>query len=319
MGELTKFMNEIAIKYSDYWYENEVANPKMSIIVAAYNVEDYIEKCLASLLKQTLKEIEVIVVNDGSNDLTPEIANVFQHCDKRFKLITQDNQKQGAARNNGLKVANGEYVGYVDADDYIDEDYFEKLYNTAKKYDSDIAVASVLKHKKTHSKYNVLYTNEIVANSLDERIKACEDKTRRFFNAWNKIYRSSLIKDNNILFAEGRIYEDVIFAIKALYYANKVVTVPNTEYHYVGHSNSTVKSKDTNGQKKKDHITAYVELIDFAKEHNIELPERLNYVESFWHGPLKVYKGTYKIKKMLFGIIPIYLKVIKGEVEFNGN
>lgn len=279
---------------------------KVSIIVPTYNAEDYIEKCLDSIVNQTLKEIEIIVINDGSTDSTLVKINKFANIDSRIKVITQTNQKQGAARNRGIEVAQGEYIGFVDSDDYIGNDYYEKLYDTASKYCADIATTNILKHKKKYDKYNVLYKKIEVANSTEKKYKLCEDKTHRFFYVMNRIYKTSVIKNNSILFPEGCYFEDVLFSTKAIFYANKIVSVPNTEYHYVEHSTSTVKSKDKSGKKKNDHVIAYTELQEFAQEHNIKLPEKLNYAKSYWKGPFKIYKGRFKIKVLLFGIILIY-------------
>ena len=123
----------------------------------------------------------------------------------------------------------------------------------------------------------------------------------------NRIFKTSVIRNNSILFPEGCYYEDVIFSTKAIFYANKIVSVPNAEYHYVEHSTSTVKSKENLQKKKEDSNSAHIELQKFAMEHNIKLPERLNYTESYWNGPfIKIYKGCYKIKFMLLGFIPIF-------------
>lgn len=121
-----------------------------------------------------------------------------------------------------------------------------------------------------------------------------------------KIFKKSFIKENNILFAEGCYFEDVMFMTTAIFKANKIVSCPSTTYHYIEHSTSTVKSKDNRAKKRQDHIAAYTELQEFSKENNIKLPERLNYIESFWENfCIKTYKGIFKTKKMLFGCIKI--------------
>lgn len=284
---------------------------KISVIIPVYNVAEHLRKCLDSCLNQTLKEIEFICVNDGSTDNSLDILNEYALRDSRVIVVTQENLKQGAARNTGIKLAKGEYIGFVDSDDYIDYDYFDKLYSAAKKFDADIAVASIIKHRKNYCKYNVKYNSEKVAEELQKKIKLCEDRKHRFFYAWNKIYRKELIIENDIKFPEGRIYEDVIFAMKAIYYANKVVSVPETKYHYIMHSNSTLRKSDGDGEKKKAHILARTELIDFAKEHNVKLPERLNYIDSYWKTPFfKIYTGSYKMKVVFLGLFPVYVKYL---------
>lgn len=279
---------------------------KLSIIVPVYNVEKYLPKCLESLIKQTLKDIEIICVNDGSMDNSLAILKEFASKDSRIKII--DNQHQGVAktRNTGIEQSTGEYIGFVDSDDYIDIDFFEKLYNSATKSNSDIAIASILKHKNFFNIYNAKYTKEETAITIQDKIKLCEDKKHFFFYAWNKIYHSGFIKENNIKFSEGQIYEDVMFAIKALYYSNKIISVYGTKYHYIEHENSLTKYKDKTGGKEQDLVKAYSELQEFCNSKNIEIPERLNYYTKENFGfILNLYKGKYQSKIQLFNIFTI--------------
>lgn len=279
---------------------------KLSIIVPVYNVEKYLPKCLESLIKQTLKDIEIICINDDSMDNSLAILKEFASKDSRIKII--DNQHQGVAktRNTGIEQSTGEYIGFVDSDDYIDIDFFEKLYNSATKSNSDIAIASILKHKNFFNIYNAKYTKEETAITIQDKIKLCEDKKHFFFYAWNKIYHSGFIKENNIKFSEGQIYEDVMFAIKALYYSNKIISVYGTKYHYIEHENSLTKYKDKTGEKEHDLIKAYSELQEFCNSKNIEIPERLNYYTKENFGfILNLYKGKYQSKIQLFNIFTI--------------
>ena len=279
---------------------------KLSIIVPVYNVEKYLPKCLESLIKQTLNDIEIICVNDGSMDNSLAILKEFASKDSRIRII--DNQHQGVAktRNTGIEQSTGEYIGFVDSDDYIDIDFFEKLYNSATKSNSDIAIASILKHKNFFNIYNAKYTKEETAITIQDKIKLCEDKKHFFFYAWNKIYHSGFIKENNIKFSEGQIYEDVMFAIKALYYSNKIISVYGTKYHYIEHENSLTKYKDKTGEKEQDLIKAYSELQEFCNSKNIEIPERLNYYTKENFGfILNLYKGKYQSKIQLFNIFTI--------------
>lgn len=269
-------------------------------------MEKYLPKCLESLIKQTLKDIEIICVNDGSMDNSLAILKEFASKDSRIRII--DNQHQGVAktRNTGIKQSTGEYIGFVDSDDYIDIDFFEKLYNSATKSNSDIAIASILKHKNFFNIYNAKYTKEETAITIQDKIKLCEDKKHFFFYAWNKIYHSGFIKENNIKFSEGQIYEDVMFAIKALYYSNKIISVYGTKYHYIEHENSLTKYKDKTGEKEHDLIKAYSELQEFCNSKNIEIPERLNYYTKENFGfILNLYKGKYQSKIQLFNIFTI--------------
>lgn len=279
---------------------------KVSIIVPAYNVEDYIEACLNSLVNQTLEEIEIIIVNDGATDSTPQIIEKYAQKDSRIKIINQKNQGQASARNRGIEASVGEFIGFIDSDDYVDLEYFEKLYATAKKNNADMTIASILKHKKDYLRYNAKYTKFEIAEKVKDKIKLCADKKKRFFYVWNKLCKTNVIKNNSIFFPEGQVFEDVIFSAKVVYYSNKIVSVPDINYHYIERIGSTVKS-NLSEKKINDRKTAYCELQDFAKEKGFKLPERLNYYESYWKNPLiKIYNGKYQEKFMLFGVIPIF-------------
>lgn len=125
----------------------------VSIIVPVYNTEEYLQKCLDSLTNQTLKNIEIICVNDGSTDNSLKILQDNAIKDDRIKIINQENKKQGAARNAGMQVATGEYIGFVDSDDYVDLHYFERLYRVARNYNSDIALLKLRRSIKTSIGY----------------------------------------------------------------------------------------------------------------------------------------------------------------------
>ena len=119
----------------------------VSIIVPVYNTEEYLQKCLDSLTNQTLKNIEIICVNDGSTDNSLKILQDNAIKDDRIKIINQENKKQGAARNAGMQIATGEYIGFVDSDDWVDFDFYEKLYSAAKKHNFDIALGTNVDRK----------------------------------------------------------------------------------------------------------------------------------------------------------------------------
>ena len=287
--------------------------PKISIIIPVYNVEEYLPKCLDSVTNQTLKDIEIICINDGSTDNSLEILENYAKKDSRIIVLNQEtNQGQGVARNRGLDIAKGEYVGFVDSDDWIELDFYEKLYKGAIKYNADIATTNMLKHKKYYKKYNVFYRKQLFKFQVKDKIKLCGDNKQFFFYVTNKIYKSSLVKKVPVKFAQGHLYEDVQFAIQSIFYSNAVVSVPNTTYHYIGRKNSSVKSIDKEGKKQQDLVFAYSYLQDFCKKHEIKLPERLNYYASLWYNPfVKTYLGNYKYKQLLFGFIPIRVKNIK--------
>lgn len=240
---------------------------KVSVIVPVYNTGKYISKCLESLTNQTLKDIEIICVNDGSTDNSLEILKNFADKDERIKIITQENKRQGAARNRGFEIATGEYIGYIDSDDWIDLDYFEKLYNAAKKYNSDIALATNVRIGNGKTKKRLDITKEEFVTSLQDKI----DISHQVNNPCptNKIYRRDMLLKNNITWPEGVYYEDKIYTIQALYYANGLVTVPQIKYYYFRNPKSTVKTSSKKLTTDKEN--AKREVLNFLKSKDAKI------------------------------------------------
>ncbi len=287
-----------------------ISDVKVSIIVPTYNNEKYLSKCLMSLVQQTLKEIEIIVVNDGSTDRTSEILDEFSKVDKRIKIINQQNKKQGAARNSGMKVASGEYIGFVDSDDWVDLDYYEKLYNAAKKNNSDIALATNVRIGNGKTKKRLNITEEKIATSLQEKIDIGNQAKNPC--PTNKIYRKSMLIENNIDWPEGIYCEDKLFTIKAIYSANSIVSVPSINYYYFRNPNSTVNKKDKFHikQTNQDKENAKIQVLNFLREKNADIKDK-----EFWATtkklpskdcPLVSIKESLKTKRIcLFGCIKI--------------
>ena len=244
---------------------------KVSIIVPVYNTEKFLEKCLRSLVSQTLKEIEIICVDDGSVDNSLNIIKKFAKEDSRIKVIEQENKKQGAARNNGTKIAKGEYIGFVDSDDWVDIDYYEKMYIAAKKYDSDIALATNIRIGNGKTKKRVNIEKEEFYTDLQSKFDVC--------NQWknpcptNKIYRLSMLKENNVTWPEGCYCEDKLFTVQAVYWANGVVTVPNVNYYYYRNPKSTVNLASSSHVKKctEDKNASKKAVLDFLRKKNAPL------------------------------------------------
>lgn len=287
--------------------------PKVSVIIPVYNVEQYLERCLDSVVNQTLKDIEIIIVNDGSTDSSLKICDKYALQDQRIKIITRKNGGLAAARNTGLEHATGEYIGFVDSDDWIDSDYYEKLYNTAKKYNSDIAYADFIRKGKRKHKRRMKFETEMVSTEIHDKIKNCKNLTLGC--VWNKIYRKELVFNNNLKFPEGRLFEDGIFSMQSIYYANSVVSVPNTFYYYFVNPTSIVKSAKT--QKKIDDvIICQHDILNFIQEKNINLQQEqfltVSYKLRLWFLTLLVIKEDWYLKKYyLFGSIP-FLNIKKG-------
>lgn len=286
-SEITKITNSLKDISNVY----NIDKPNISIIVPMFNAEKFISKCLLSLINQTEKDIEIIIVNDGSTDDSTGVVSLFAEHDSRIIIINQEHKLQGAARNNGIKHARGEYIGFVDSDDWVDLDYFEKLYSAAKKYESDLALATNVRIGNGKTKKRLNIEQECFITDLQKKLDVCHQ--------WkdscptNKIYKTEFLKKNNILYPEGVYCEDKIFTTKALFYANGIVTVPNVYYYYFRNQNSTVNSKMKANACQKDKNNARLEVLRFLKGNNAQIRDK-----DFWA----------ITKKINFAGIPIYTK-----------
>lgn len=240
---------------------------KVSIIVPVYNVEKYLRKCLDSLINQTLKDIEIICINDGSTDKSLEILEEYKNRDSRIILLNQENSGQSIARNNGIKKATGEYIGFVDPDDWVDLDYYEKLYNAASTNDTDIAVGGIIRVTGIKKKKFLNFEKETITDNTNLKFELCDVPEKSY--VWNKIYKTEKLKEIGLEFEKGIFYEDCIFTPQALFYLGQIVTVPNIYYYYLRRGNSTVKQRSE--KANADNVYAHKKANDFIKEHNIDI------------------------------------------------
>ena len=245
--------------------------PKVSIIVPVYNVEKYLKKCLDSLAKQTLKDIEIIIVNDGSPDNSQRIIDEYTAKYSNFYSYNKKNGGQASARNLGIKKATGEYIGFVDSDDYVNIDMFEKLYNKAKQENFDVVACDV--------NYIQNNKNETISSLVEKDIKdekAMKEQMINFYPVvWNKIYKRELF-NKEICFKEGVLYEDVEILYKLFPYIKSMGTVKEALINYVNRGNSTVNTFDN---RLYDYINNWNGLITFYQKHNLyeKYKEELEY------------------------------------------
>ena len=243
---------------------------KVSIIVPVYNVEKYIERCISSLVNQTLDDIEIIIVNDGSTDNSERIIKKYEKKYKNVKYYTKENGGMSSARNYGLKYASGVYISFVDSDDYIEEDMIEKLYNKAVKGDFDLVVCDL----DTVDDEGNLISN--VSSNVDDDlynndIKKC--MLNIYPSVWNKLYNKRLF-DNGVLFKEGVWFEDVEFIYRLFPYIRSIGVVKNDLYHYVKRAGSVTKTFDERLHHYIDNwngIVCYYRDNNFYNEYKLEL------------------------------------------------
>ena len=198
---------------------------KISVVVAVYNVAPYLEKCLDSLIHQTLKNIEIIVINDASEDCSYEIMKRFAQKDKRIRIFNnKQNKKVAFVRNLGIDKSHGEYISFIDGDDFLDIDFYEKLYNLAQKKSADIAKGIT---------QTIEYDGSTQLASDNNKIRK-NGKFYFFGHLLTGIYRKDLIQKHRIRFK----IDFFCFQTQVVYWANKVVCDDTALYHYVRHKNS---------------------------------------------------------------------------------
>lgn len=219
-------------------------NILVSIILPIYNVEKYLNRCMDSLLNQTLKDIEIIMVDDGSPDNCPKMCDEYAKKDNRVKVVHKENGGLGYARNSGLDVATGEYVAFVDSDDYVDSSMYETLWNEACASNADVVFCGfkteqrngIWKDSDEVSSRTEWKNEEVRSFMLDMIACAPYVKEERKFqmSVWHSIYRRSIIEDKNIRFHSERevASEDIPFQVDFLTKAKKVVYLPQTFYFY---------------------------------------------------------------------------------------
>ena len=226
-------------------------SPKVSVIMPIYNQEKFLAKALDSLQKQTLKDTEFICINDGSKDSSLQILQEYAIRDKRIKIIDQKNLGSGTARNNGLKIAAGEYIAFLDADDWLEPEALEILYNKSEKQNCDMVVFNFNKTNesgKILSQYNLhnkLYRFFDIRKDQNFHWRDIKPRVLGGMNptAWNKFYKHDLIKRNKLHFAKCSLAEDNVFVFGATLNAKAIGYADECLYNYVLHDSSATHSK----------------------------------------------------------------------------
>lgn len=305
MGDYTNYIenliSELELNKKNYNFHNY----KVSVIIPVYNSENYIYDCLRSIIYQSLKEIEIIVIDDGSRDLSRSIITEFSKYDSRIRFIRQEYTGRSAVRNKGLEIANGEYISFVNSKDRVSLDYFERLYEAAIKNHADVCFANAKTVHKYYEKSSITYKKEVIGETLEHKVKIANIIEK--YNIWNKLYKKELIIDKK--FTIGIDYEDAIWLPLVLKDANKVVTTPDATYYYRVNTNSIVKT--SNSKKQTDNYNAKKEIIKFFDANNLTLSkkERKLTKKVYYLGKLPIIKikeymntETY----LLLGLIPVY-------------
>lgn len=259
---------------------------KISVIVPVYNVEKYLERCLNSIIHQSLKEIEIICINDGSTDNSLSILEKFAEIDKRIIILNQQHTGPSAARNEALKIAKGEYVGYVDSDDSISENFYELLYSNAKKYGADIACGEIYKLNARNNKKVLKFNNFKTYKKTEQKYKACNIPRLNYI--WNKIYNREALLKSKLTFEENVVFEDIFWTHQVIHKLGMLVTVPKAKYNYFINQNSITTTD--NSKSLEDYYNANKKCINYIVENRIRVKD------------LKGYKPAKRIRINILGI-----------------
>lgn len=276
---------------------------KISVVIPVYNVEKYLSECLDSVVNQTYKNLQIILVDDGSTDFSGKICDVYAEKDNRITVVHQKNAGAGAAKNTGLDLVKGEYFSIIDSDDYIELDMYEKMVNSLEKYNVDIV--------------QCLFRNVFVNDSFDRKYKIKRNypkvlTSKRFLKEylydwkyaifWNKLFKSSLLKE--IRFPVGRKIDDEFFTYKLVCNAKKVVNIDNILYNYRMRKTSVMNENDTD-RFIYDRIDCFVERYDYIrkkypsldKKYLTKLYDSLLYYKTQVNNTEKLEKYISKIQK----------------------
>lgn len=242
---------------------------KISVMIPVYNAQDYLKRCLDSVCNQTLKDIEIICVNDCSTDNSLTILYDYKNKYSNLKIIDcKENAGESAARNIGLDLATGEYLAFVDNDDEIDLDFYEKLYNKAIETDADIVKGEC---------HMIDYDSKEVYGNLNKKIKKNSSKFFFAYHWWTAIYKASMIKDNNICFPINMpLGGDVLFLNETILACNKLELIDDVFYHYYRREDSG-DSKILSFEKVKSVLDIHEKIIDNVNQFNIYKVDKKGY------------------------------------------
>ena len=239
-------------------------NETISVIIPVYNVEKFLDKCIRSVVEQTYKNLEIILVDDGSPDQCGTICDLWAEKDVRIQVIHKANGGLSDARNAGLDIASGAYIGFVDSDDYIHPEMYQRLYEKLKKYDAELAICGY---------YRVDENSDTIIGNVNMPSEGLIDKKEAIMNicckgsfivVWNKLYKRELF--NDLRFTYGKIAEDLFIMYQLFHKCERIFTVSENYYYYVQSSNSIMRREKT--VSYLDVVEGYYRMLLFCQSNN---------------------------------------------------
>lgn len=281
-----------------------MAQPKVSIIVPIYNAEKYLDKCICSLRNQTLKDLEIILVDDGSVDSSPEMCRKAAREDSRIKVLHKVNEGLGIARNAGLAVATGEYIGFVDSDDFVEPDMYQTLVEKAERYGSDLVMSGVIfvdgnmfskegeRSYKSYFQKDTLFETVQQRNELRMGIVGAApgdaDDSKYGMSVWKNLFRHEIIQKNGIRFESERkiMVEDAMFMVDFISCIDKAVGIPEAFYNYYRNEGSVSKSYKKDRFEK---LLVFTEQMETRFGKDMASEEYRIYIDRFWQAMCRVF------------------------------
>lgn len=241
----------------------------ISVIVPVYGVEKYLDKCIESILSQTYHNLEIILVDDGSPDNCPQMCDDWAKKDGRIKVIHKENGGQGSARNMALNICQGDYICFVDSDDYLEPNYVELLLNACKEHNADIAICKIRTIDENTLKEGDIteFKNASVVSDCDMVIHASNNEKVYSHSPCNKLYSKDIF--NHLRFPEIRMCEDSAIYLETFYLAKTIVTAPVFLYNYIIHTGSTMR-KDITLERFNSRMKQQEVCINFLQQHGYD-------------------------------------------------
>lgn len=274
----------------------------ISVIVPVYKVEPYLERCIESILCQSYKDLEIILVDDGSPDKCGKICDEYAIKDRRVKVIHKKNGGLSSARNAGLEIATGDYVSFIDSDDWIDQGMYQTMIDVASGTSADIIESGYRFYRPWKTENKILETQDTGEVKVYNNIEALNTfyfGPQMFHGltvmVWNKIYKRQLL--NELQFAEGYINEDLEFTPRAFYYANKIAKIEKTFYNYNIHlGTSSTSGMKLNLLKIDSAILMRQRVMMFFERNQVDKVSRFT-AESFYSSLLNGYYNCWSMRK----------------------
>ena len=284
--------------------------PSISVIVPVYKCEEYLEACVNSILNQTFTDFEIILVDDGSPDNSGKICDDLAQKYNKITVLHQENQGQAAARNNGVKIARGEWLHFVDCDDIIHHRMIEALYNAVIENNVELAMCSAIQGEKAKDDFYSDKKTEFKTLEINEDniLNLCKNEKYYYWVVWSKLIHKSIYEKYTL--AEGRIYEDNAIVCKWLYEAKAVALTDAPLYFYYVNTFGTTKKEFT--KKHLDVLWAFKEQIDFFSSINFK--KMTGYLANYYFeiSANMYYRAKTENKKELIPIIKEKEKEIKS-------